>query len=392
MQPGPHLGRDAGQRGAAAVRNPALARRAEELAAQGAAYVTATVVRAQRPTSAHAGDVALVTSDGTIQGFVGGICAEHSVRLFSWTAMKTGEPILLRILPTAPEDVKDQPKEEGAVTVLNTCLSGGAIEVFLEPTLPIPRVSVVGSKPIAAQIERLGSEFDLDIVASGDEPADVQDGDLGLIVAAHGKGELEALRAGIEAGLPYVGLVASPKRGAALIEELREAGVPAEQLALIECPAGIDINAKKPPEVALSIIARLIERRHSDDYKPPLRAPSDQQAPEFATDPICGMTVTVEPGALQVQHDGETVYFCAPGCKKTYEREHMGTPGAPHSAEAATSAPTAAPATAVDPICGMTVLAAPQTPQLEHDGETVYFCCDGCKAKFDKEQHAVAAG
>jgi xanthine dehydrogenase accessory factor len=387
MQPGPHLGRDAGQRGAAAVRNPALARRAEELAAQGAAYVTATVVRAQRPTSAHAGDVALVTSDGTIQGFVGGICAEHSVRLFSWTAMQTGEPILLRILPTAPEDGKQPPKEEGAVTVLNTCLSGGAIEVFLEPTLPTPRVNVVGSKPIAGQIERLGAEFDLEVVAVGDEPADLREGDLGLIVAAHGKGELEALRAGVEAGLPYVGLVASPKRGAALIDELRAAGVPDEQLARIECPAGIDINAKQPAEVALSIIARLIERRHSDDYKAPLRAPTDQQAPTFATDPICGMTVTVEPGALQVQHDGETVYFCAPGCKKTYEREHMGAqaPAASQAGSAGT-----AKATAVDPICGMTVLAVPETPHVEHDGETVYFCCEGCKERFETEQHAVA--
>ncbi|HEV7805778.1 MAG TPA: XdhC family protein [Solirubrobacteraceae bacterium] len=372
------------------MRNPALARRAEELAAQGAAYVTATVVRAQRPTSAHAGDVALVTCDGTIQGFVGGVCAEHSVRLFSWTAMQTGEPILLRILPTAPEDGKQPPQEEGAVTVLNTCLSGGAIEVFLEPTLPTPRVNVVGSKPIAAQIERLGAEFDLDVVAVGDEPADLREGDLGLIVAAHGKGELEALRAGVEAGLPYVGLVASPKRGAALIDELRAAGVPDDQLARIEVPAGIDINAKTPPEVALSIIARLIERRHSDAYKAPLRAPRDQQAPTFATDPICGMTVTVEPGALQVRHDGETVYFCAPGCKKTYERERMGPPESAASTAGPAGKAKASPATAVDPICGMTVLAVPGTPHVEHDGETVYFCCDGCKEKFETEQHAVA--
>ena len=81
------------------MRSDALARRAEELAAQGAAFATATVVRAQRPTSAHAGDVALITSDGNIEGFVGGICAEHSVRLFAWTAMKNREPILLKILP-----------------------------------------------------------------------------------------------------------------------------------------------------------------------------------------------------------------------------------------------------------------------------------------------------
>ena len=373
------------------MRDPALARRAEELAAQGAAYVTATVVRAQRPTSAHAGDVALVTSDGTIQGFVGGICAEHTVRLFSWTAMKTGEPILLKILPQAPEGGGDKVEEEGAITVLNTCLSGGAIEVFLEPFLPTPRVNVVGSKPIAAQLERLGPEFDLDIVAVGDEPAEIQEGDLGLIVAAHGKGEIEALRAGVEAGLPYVGLVASPKRGAALIEELRGAGVPDEQLARIEVPAGIDINAKSPPEVALSILARIIERRHSDDYSPPLRAPSDLKAPTFATDPICGMTVTVEPGALQVEHDGETVYFCAPGCKKTYEREHVSGPAPSASGDAPAGTAKRKISMAVDPICGMTVKATPQTLQLEHRGETVYFCRDECMTQFQKEQHAVAA-
>lgn len=373
------------------MKDPALARRADELAAQGAAYVTATVVRAQRPTSARAGDVALVMSDGTIQGFVGGICAEHSVRLFAWTAMKTGEPILLRILPEAPEDGAEKAEEEGAITVLNTCLSGGAIEVFLEPFLPTPRVNVVGSKPIAAQLERLGPQFDLDIVAVGDEPADIQEGDLGLIVAAHGKGEIEALRAGVDAGLPYVGLVASPKRGAALIEELRAAGVRDDQLGRIEVPAGIDINAKSPPEVALSILARIIERRHSDAYSPPLRAPSDQAPPTFATDPICGMTVTVQAGALQLEHDGEKVYFCAPGCKKTYEREHMPGSGAPASGDAPAGEAKRKVTTAVDPICGMTVLAGEETLHLEHHGETVYFCRDECKEQFEEKQHAVAS-
>jgi xanthine dehydrogenase accessory factor len=358
------------------VRNDALARRAEELAAQGAAFATATVVRAQRPTSAHAGDVALITSDGNIEGFVGGICAEHSVRLFAWTAMKSGEPILLRILPTEEEVAgKQDAKEDGAVTVLNSCLSGGAIEIFLEPTLPTPRVNIVGSKPIAAAIEQLGPEFDLDIAAVGDNAAEIHEGDLAIIVAAHGKGELEAIRAGLEAELPYVGLVASPKRGAALIEELREGGVSDEMLARIDVPAGLDINAKTPPEVALSIIARLIETRHGGSYSPPLRSPSSEPAPTFAVDPICGMTVTMAPDTPQYEHDGETIYFCREGCKTEYIANLSGD--APAKA--------AAPATAVDPICGMTVLASDDTPHLEHDGETVYFCCDGCKTKYRQE-------
>ena len=373
------------------MRNAALARRAEELSAQGAAYVTATVVRAQRPTSARAGNVALITSDGTIQGFVGGICAEHSVRLFAWTAMQTGEPVLLRILPEPVAD-GEQKNEDGAVTVLNTCLSGGAIEVFLEPTLPIPRVNVVGSKPIAAEIERLGAEFDLDVVATGDELASVREGDLAMIVAAHGKGELEALKAAIGAKLPYIGLVASPKRGKALLEELRAEGVAEDDLARVDYPAGIDIGARTPPEVALTVLAQVIQTRYSESYTAPVRAPQDQVAPTFAIDPICGMTVTAEPGTLHLEHAGETVYFCAAGCKKAYEKERLsGPPPSSDLAPAPTGMPSAKVSVAVDPVCGMTVLATDDTLHVEHDGATVYFCRDECKATFEREQHAVGA-
>ncbi|MGH2941781.1 MAG: XdhC family protein [Solirubrobacteraceae bacterium] len=366
------------------MRSNALARRAEELAAQGAAFATATVVRAQRPTSAHAGDVALITSDGSIEGFVGGICAEHSVRLFAWTAMKSGKPILLRILPEVSDEMKRAAEqEEGVVTVENTCLSGGAIEIFLEPTLPTPRVNVVGSKPIAGAIERLGSEFDLDIAAVGDNPAEIHEGDLGIVVAAHGKGELDAIRAGLEADLPYVGLVASPKRGAALLQELRDAGVPAERLERVDCPAGLDIGAQTAPEVALSIIAELIRTRYGDAYAAPLRAPSAEPSPAFAVDPICGMTVTMDPSTPHLEHDGETVWFCREACKAEYEAGLTGAADAPAAD---------APATAIDPICGMTVLATPDTPHLEHDGETVYFCCEGCLKRYQEEHvDAVAA-
>jgi len=368
------------------VRSNALARRAEELAAQGAAFVTATVVRAQRPTSAHAGDVALITSDGTIDGFVGGICAEHSVRLFAWTAMQKGEPILLRILPTVDEETGGTTDlEDGSITVKNTCLSGGAIEVFLEPTLPTPRVNVVGSKPIAAAIERFGPELDLDIAATGDAPADIHPGDLGLVVAAHGKGELEAIRAGLDAGLPYVGLVASPKRGKAVLEELREAGVPESQLERVVCPAGLDLGAKMPAEVAVSILAQVIQTRYGGTYSAPVDAPKAQVSPAFAVDPICGMTVPAEASTPHVEHDGETVYFCREACKTEYEASLGQAPGAVPAAPGLQ--------TAVDPICGMTVIATPDTPHVEHDGATVYFCCEGCKANFQQEHRdAVAAG
>jgi xanthine dehydrogenase accessory factor len=325
------MGSDERERAACAVRSDALARRAEELAAQGAAFVTATVVRAQRPTSARAGDVALVLSDGTVDGFVGGVCAEHSVRQYAVKAMKSGEPLLLRILPTVGDDFdgEQEIKEDGAVTVQNTCLSGGAIEVFLEPVLPAPRVHVVGSTPIAAALERSGSELGLDVVAAYDAPPDLQEGDLALVVAAHGKDELDALRRGLEAKLPYVGLVASPRRGAGLVEELRADGVSEEQLERLECPAGLAIDARTPAEIALSILARIIQTRRGGGYEPPLKAPKTESPPQFAVDPICGMTVMAEPSTPHVEHDGETVYFCCDGCKAKYlaQHEHAGAEG-----------------------------------------------------------------
>ncbi len=135
----------------------AIARRAEELAAGGTAFVTATVVRAQRPTSVKAGDVALVLGDGTIEGFVGGECAQQSVRVYSLKAIESGEAMLLRIVPDGPvgEDPgtgREIPVEDGAVTAQNPCLSGGSIEIFLEPVLPAPRLLVVGDTPIAAAV------------------------------------------------------------------------------------------------------------------------------------------------------------------------------------------------------------------------------------------------
>ena len=250
----------------------ALSERARELAAQRSPFVIATVVRVQRPASVAPASVGLVHGDGTIEGFIGGVCAQHSVRLYSLTALESGAPLLLRILPGAdgdagcddPNAVEELSREEGAVTIRNPCLSGGAIEIFLEPVLPAPRVLVAGNSPIVAALRTLGPEVGLEVVAAQDikdailAPAP---GDLALVVAAHGDDEVAILRAGLEAGVRYVGLVASRKRGAAVIDELRSEGVAEELLGVIETPAGIRIGARTPAETALAIIARIVEVR-----------------------------------------------------------------------------------------------------------------------------------
>jgi xanthine dehydrogenase accessory factor len=287
-----------------------LTQRAHELTERGEAFVTATVVRVQHPTSVEPGSVALVRGDGTIEGFVGGVCAEQSVRLYSLKAIDNGEPLLLRIMPGADEEVAAE--DEGAVTVNNPCLSGGALEIFLEPLLPAPRVTVAGESLIAASLRSLGEELGLHVVGDAPSPDD-----LALVVAAHGRDELSALRAALEAGVPYVGLVASHTRGAAVIEELRADGVAEELLQMIDTPAGIAIGAHTPAEIALSILARIVEVRRTQ--RVPTAVPAVRAAPATAVDPVCGMTVVAVAGTPTVQRDGETFYFCCEGCRRTFE-------------------------------------------------------------------------
>ena len=283
----------------------ALIRRAQELAEQGVPFATATVVRVERPTSAKPGNTAIVLEDGTIEGFVGGDCAEQSVREYALRAIEDGETILLRVVPFGGEE------ERGVVTVQNPCLSGGMIEVFLEPVVPAPRVLVEGDMPISQALLRLGGEFGLDTVAVVGGEFEPREGDLALVVAGHGREELPALRAGLEAGLPYVGLVASRRRGQGVLGELRGDGVAAELLDRIDTPAGLDIGARTPEEIALSILAKIVAVR---------RAP--KEAPATAIDPVCGMTVTVVPGTPSLVHEGETLYFCREGCKDAFALQH----------------------------------------------------------------------
>ncbi|MBV8219305.1 MAG: XdhC family protein [Solirubrobacterales bacterium] len=305
-----------------------LSTRARELSEQGAAFVTATVVRVEHPTSVTPGNVALVHEDGSIEGFVGGVCAQNSVRLYSLRAIERGEPLLLRILPDGPDGSQGEDSgteighDEGSVTVQNPCLSGGAIEVFLEPFLPPPRMIVAGDTPIAAALLRLGPELGLDAVSSrGDDsgaPVPSVD-DIAVVVAAHGRDERAILRAALEAGVRYVGLVASRKRGAAVLDALRDDGVPGQELERVDTPAGLDIGARSPSEIALSILASIIQVRRQSSTTPRSWAAAP---PTTAVDPICGMTVVVSPDAITAEYAGDTHYFCGEGCKQAFERQH----------------------------------------------------------------------
>lgn len=269
-------------------------------------FVVATVVRAERPTSAKPGDRAIVLADGTIEGFVGGTCAESTVRVQGLRLLSAGSSTLLRIKPTeAPEEISD-----GVVTVGNPCLSGGSLEIFLEAVVPPVLVQIFGGAPIARALAAVGTAMGYDMRGSLDPNVPVQPDSTAVIVASHGRDEEQVLTAALRADVPYIALVASPRRGAAVLSSLGVTGSDR-----IRTPAGLDIGARTPGEVAVSILAEIITKR--PQRKPDL-LPAAAAADTTVTDLVCGMTVAVSPATHHLEHDGEIYYFCGPGCKQAF--------------------------------------------------------------------------
>jgi len=282
-------------------------------------FVTATVVRAEKPTSARAGDTALVLEDGTVIGFVGGECAQTSVQVQALAALAAGDPVLVRITPdaAAPGAVAQRPVG-GAVTVNNPCLSGGELEIFLEPSLPVTLVVVHGEAPIARAVRDLASWLGFEARAfEGDMPADTA----AVVVASHGGGEVAAIQAALSTGVPYVGLIASPRRGQAVIDLL---DLGEEERARVHTPAGIDIGSRTPEEVALSVLAEIVSmrpRRHPRPRDaPPVDGDSSVGAP-VATDPVCGMSVTAVGASRHLDLGGVRYWFCGSGCADAFQAD-----------------------------------------------------------------------
>lgn len=302
-----------------------LAERVQQFLAERTPFVLATVVRARRPTSVRPGYCAVVLADGTIDGFVGGKCAESSVRLYSLRALETGEPLLLRLVPGDGSSEEPQAIAPGdpvgeAVVERNPCLSGGALEIFLEPYLPAARMLIVGASPIATALERVAGATGYDVVraASGGE-ARPGSGDFALIVASHGADEERLLAEALLAGVPYVALVASEVRGAAVRTALE---VPEPLRAQLHTPAGLAIGAHNPDEIAISILAELISERHAHPDRPEAAPVVPGVAADVAIDPICGMEVAVSAASLSLTLDGERMYFCGEHCRQKYASRH----------------------------------------------------------------------
>jgi xanthine dehydrogenase accessory factor len=261
-------------------------------------------VRSLRPASAKPGDRALLFGDGRPQGWVGGGCVHTAIEREAAQAMADGAPRLVRLSP-------EPHAEDGVVSYPMTCHSGGTLEIYLEPVLPAPELVVLGNSPVAEALGALGALLGFRVLTALDQ---LTTQDAWVVAAGMSSDEDHpAVRDALARGVQYVAMVASQRRTAALVAELRDSGVSDEVISRLKSPAGLDIGAATGPEIALSILAEIVQRRRAR----PSATPSIP-TPEVAIDPICGMEVTISTAKFKAERNGDTYYFCAPACRRTF--------------------------------------------------------------------------
>ena len=305
---------------------------------QGKPFVLATVVACKPPTSAKAGAKAIVQPDGSFYGWVGGSCAQPLVIQESLKALQDGQS---RLVLLAPDPQVLDAGLEGTVLIPMTCQSEGTLAIYLEPSLPSPELVVVGQSPMARSLAALGDRLGFRVCACDPsataemfpsaetlvQELEAINGLIGprsyVVVATMGHYDEEALEAVLGSQSGYVGLVASPRRGRAVIDYLRSRGVPDETLRMVKYPAGLDIGAETPEEIALSVLTEVVQRMRAD-WKGVSPEPAPQVTEVQSIDPICNMTVNVAESRYHSTYNGTTFHFCCPACKEKFEQ-------APHS-------------------------------------------------------------
>lgn len=313
--------------------------KAHELTNKGEPFVTATVVRAEKPTSGKPGDKAIVTIDGVMHGWIGGSCASPTVVKEALKALTDDESRLIR-LSTNPED---HTPREGLLDLPMTCFSGGTLEIYIEPQRPKPRLMIIGNLPVAQALCHLGHAMNYHVIAVDpdtkgasmphanevvtnlDEIEKFISPTTYVVVATHGNFDEVALEKAIKGHAPYVGLVSSMKRASSVKAYLQMAGYEENDLLALKAPAGLDIQARRGDEIALSIMAEIVERRRTAENLD-LALMREQyeikvEAPEIAIDPICQMEVVIETAKHKYEYDGEMFYFCCPACKRTFSKD-----------------------------------------------------------------------
>lgn len=305
-------------------------------------YAIATVVGRTAPVSSHLGDRAIVRTDGRMDGFIGGSCSRDIIRRQALAAMRSGEPRLVRIRP----DAQFAHEDREVVTIPMGCASEGAVDVFIQPHLPRRRLLVAGFTPVANALAGIAPALGYAVARFLDEAelrelkshgasnafpieslgAYVDALDAGVrersaaLAATQGHYDEIALGAVLRHDLAYVGLLASRKRAAAVMDVLKSEGIPAERLAQVRSPAGLSIGARKPADVALSIFAEIVATAAA---QAPAREEDVRAESATARDPVCGMDVELADARYRSDFQERTYYFCCPHCRAAFDRDPL---------------------------------------------------------------------
>jgi xanthine dehydrogenase accessory factor len=277
---------------------------AASLCARDERFALVTVVRREPPSSARVGDSALVTEGGDYYGWAGGGCTRETVVRESLRAIADGEPRLLSLSP----DASAAPRP-GMQLLAMACDSGGTVEIYVEPVLPVLRLALFGASPAADALARIGEAMGYRV----DRGPDAAVRGAHVLIATMGDEDLDILQKVLQSAPAYVGVIASRRRFEHVQQTLIACGVPREALARVSAPAGLDIGARTPEEIALSVMAQIVEQRR----KAETTAKADS-TPSEALDPICGMTVAVAGARHTAQVKGKTYYFCCAGCRSKF--------------------------------------------------------------------------
>lgn len=243
-----------------------LAQTAQDLRDRQQPFAFATIVRTAGSTAAKPGAKALLSADGTIvQGWLGGGCTRGAVKKAAIEALSSGTPQLVSVAPEellAEKGVSSGDTIDGTRFARNGCPSRGSIDIFIEPCLPMPLLTVIGTSPVAEALSSLAPEFHWS-VGSDIPEASVASQNV-IIIATQGQGDLAALERALLVKPDHIAFVGSRRKYGTLSEKLIEKGIDETDIAAVKAPAGLDIGAVTPEEIALSILAELVKVRRSN--------------------------------------------------------------------------------------------------------------------------------
>jgi xanthine dehydrogenase accessory factor len=275
----------------------------------GEPFALATVTWRQGPSSGKGGSKAIIRPDGSVTGWIGGACARPTVVREALASLSDGTS---RLLSLGTDETRPD-----VVRVPMACSSEGAMEVYVEPILPAPDLHIVGSSPMTETLAALAATLGWR-VRRLDEPSfdDLTEASM-VVVATQGDFDEPAVEAALSTPARYIGLVASTKRAAGVVEWLRSRGATDEALARLRSPAGLDLGSVEHDEIAVAILAELVGLRATGGFTEAVAV----SQPETAVDPVCDMTVDVVAARFVTEHDGTTYYFCAAGCQRAFEAD-----------------------------------------------------------------------